>query len=201
MNVSSFERRLADAMSIEITDASLDKLDRLLAGKLSRRRMPRLDRWRIAVVVAILAISTSVAAVATAGIKHTEDPFGDVDAAGFQAEIDAAKQVVPLPAGVVWPSYLKAQDENAGYSRNGGRFWVEEVAFCLWIDSWATAVDTADTASAEVARDTLLSVPTWTLYSSPFADQSYRDVLDRSLAGVQGGDVRAARDASQPACP
>jgi hypothetical protein len=201
MSASSFDQRLAEALSLDVDTETLDRLDRMVEARLTRRSISRRRGWRIALVVATIALSIPIIGTATAGIRDTEGPFGYVDATGFQAEIDAAKEVVPLPAGAAWPAFLKAQDPIGGYSRNGGRFWVEQVAFCLWMDSWTTAVDTSDRASAKVARDTLLSVPTWTLYTSPFADQSYRDVLDLSLAGVLAGDTTAARGASRPACP
>jgi hypothetical protein len=200
MTAIEFERRLTDALSVDISDQAMARLDDMLAARLTHRR-PALRGWRVAAVVALLAIAIPLAAVATAGIRHTEDPFGVTDAAGYQAEIDAAKQVVPLPAGAQWPPYVDVQNHDAGYSRGGGRFQVESVAFCLWVGSWLGAVDAGDKPSTEVARTTLLAVPTWELYTSPFADQSYRDVLDNILAGVAANDPIVTRGASRPACP
>jgi hypothetical protein len=203
MSASEFEHRLEGALTIEIADQALLRLDTMLAARLTRRRLPNLRRWRIAAVVAVLVIAVPLVAVATAGIRHTEDPFGIIDAAGFQAEIDAAKQGVPLPAGAHWPSYVDVQEHNGGYSRGGGRFQVEGVAFCLWLGSWLDATSAGDEGVAKTARDTLLTVPTWVLYTSPFADQSYRDVLDKIIAGVRADDPSADgfRRASAGACP
>jgi hypothetical protein len=196
----SFENRLADALSFDISDSALRRLDTDLAAQLAgSRRQRRLGR--LVAAVAVLAIAAPLAAVATAGIRYTENPFGVTDATAFQAEIDAAKQTVALPPGAEWPAFLTVTDKNAGYSRDGGRFWVESIAFCLWMDAWIADERAGQSAAAETERDTLLTVPTWSFYSSPFADQSYRDVLDKALAGVKANDTAAARDASQPACP
>lgn len=199
MTTSSFESHIADSLSIEVSGASLIRMDSLLAARLTRARAARFRGWRIAAAAALMILVVPLAAVATAGIRHTEDPFGVVDAKGFQAEVDAAKEAVALPAGASWPPYLVA-DPDAGYSRNGGRSWVEGVAFCRWMDAWLNATESADIAAATTARDTLLTVPTWVLYTGPFGDQSYRDVLDASLAGVSANNPQAAREASRPAC-
>ncbi|MGZ8741135.1 MAG: hypothetical protein ACXWZ8_11115 [Gaiellaceae bacterium] len=203
MSASDFEHRLGSALTVEIEDRALQRLDRMLAARLTRRRRPNVRGWRIAAAVGVLAIAAPLAAIATAGSRYTETPFGLSDAAGFQAEIDAAKQAVPLPAGVQWPSYVDVQDHEGGYSRGGGRFQVEGVAFCLWLGSWLDATRAADVAAANAARRTLLAVPTWVLYTSPFADQSYRDVLDKITAGVQANDPSGAefQGASAAACP
>jgi hypothetical protein len=199
MTATSFEARLADAFRFEVSQHALERLDGMVAAGIARRRPAR--RWKLVLLATAALVAVPLAAVATAGIRTTEDPFGDVDAAAFRAEIDAAKQVVPLPQGAEWPAFLKVPDENASYSRNGGRFWVESVAFCVWIDAWVTATNSGNAEVAATDRDTILAMPTWQFYSSPFADQSYRDVLDRAFAGVEARDPAAARTASNPACP
>ena len=200
MTAISFESRLAHAFGFEVSEGALARLDRKVADRIGLRRSAR-RQWKLALLATTVLVAVPLAAVATAGIRTTEDPFGDVDAAGFRAEIEAAKQVVPLPPGAEWPAFLKVTNDNASYSRNGGRFWVESVAFCVWMDAWVRATYSGNVAEAASDRDTILGMPTWQFYSSPFADQSYRDVLDRTFAGVEARDPAAARAASKPACP
>jgi hypothetical protein len=73
----------------------------------------------------------------------------------------------------------------------------------LWLGSWLDATNHGDLPGANAARGTLLTVPTWVLYTSPFADQSYRDVLDKIIARVQADDPSTDefQGASAAACP
>lgn len=202
MTTSSFDRRLADALNVRVSDETVQRLDEVVSDLVNLRPV-RLRAWRIAGALAVLVIAVPLVAVTSAGIRHTEDPFGLNSAAAFQAEIDAAKEVVPLPAGATWPSYVDVQDPDGSYSRLGGRTQVEGVAFCLWVGSWVRAKNAGDTLTADAARTTLLKVPTWEMYTGAFATPEFRDVIDRIVAGVRANDpsTDGFRVASLAACP
>jgi hypothetical protein len=142
----------------------------------------------MALVLGALLVAAPAVFAVSAALRSTESPNGLASAAAFQAEIDAAKKVVPLPAGATWPPSLVASDRSGSYSAGGGRTWVEFVAFCAWDRSWLAAAASDRGAQAQVARDTILAVPTWELYLGEFATQSLRDVVDTVIAGVRSGD-------------
>jgi len=121
-------------------------------------------------------------------LQTTESPNGLASAAAFQAEIDAAKAVVPLPAGATWPASLAATDTGGSYSAGGGRSWVEFVAFCAWDRSWLAATASNAITDTQQAEDVIVAAPTWEFYRGEFATQSVRDVIDGVIAGVKVGD-------------
>lgn len=148
-----------------------------------RRFVPR----SLALVGVAALLAGTVVAGASAGVFKTESPMGLVSAEAFRAEIDAAKSEVAIPAGATWPPYLDVSG-TASYSAGGGRATVENVAFCLWTESWLAAHAAGDGATAGTAVSTLRLVPTWPGYRSVFSDQSYRDVVDGVIAGVVAGN-------------
>lgn len=167
--------------------ASLDeRLDRLLKRR-ARRTLPVRPRTMALLLAALLITAPTVFAV-SAALRSTEDPNGLASAAAFQAEIDAAKQVVPLPAGVMWPPYLIAADKSGSYSAGGGRSWVEFVAFCAWDRSWLAATVSGASELSQTARGVILTMPTWEFYRGEFATDSSRAMIDTVIAGVRTGD-------------
>jgi hypothetical protein len=181
---------LRSTLSTPLTPAHMAALDARLRARLAasgrRRTFPT---RRIALVIAALLLLAPLVYGASAALRSTEDPNGLASASAFQAEIDAAKRVVPLPADATWPPYLRAQDPSGSYSAGGGRTWVEFVAFCSWSRSWLDARSSGATASETRALDVLTTTPTWEFYTGAFATQSQRDGIDRVLAGVRSGDA------------
>ncbi len=145
---------------------------------------------RVAVLVLVaLAVPTLVAA---SGLFGTEDPFGLTDAAGFQAELDSAMAITPIPAGAVWPDFLTV-NPSVAYSAGGGRAWVEMVSMCLWETDWLHARAAGDAAREAVARTTILGFPDWYSTDSIFFQPAgaRADYLAPIVAGVRVGDPTA----------
>src|SRR5688572_12602534 len=57
-------------------------------------------------------------------------------------------------SGRAWPSFLAVDPTAGGYSRGGGRSWVESVAMCLWFDEFLDArrADAVDREAAAARR-------------------------------------------------
>jgi len=193
MTSPDFDGALRAALSTPMTARQRATLDGRLRDRFEPRsvRQLRIRPRGIALILAALLVAAPAVFVVSAALRTTESPNGLASAAAFQAEIDAAKKVVPLPGGATWPSSLAASDQSGSYSAGGGRTWVEFVAFCAWDRSWLAATASDSGAQAQVARDTILAVPTWEFYRGEFATQSLRDVVETVVAGVRSGDSGA----------
>ena len=189
----ALEAQLTAALGGSMSPAAAAVVDARVAEAMTRpvgRSRRRVTPRRVAVLVLVaLAVPTLVAA---SGLFGTEDPFGLTDAAGFQAELDSAMAITPLPAGAVWPDFLTS-DPSVAYSAGGGRAWVEMVSMCLWETEWLHARAAGDAAREAVARTTILGFPDWYSTSSVFfqpagARAAY---LAPIVAGVRVGDPTA----------
>lgn len=190
MTSTDLDGVLRATLSSPLTAGQGASLDRRLRARLEQRSSRRFQvRPRtLVLLVAVLLLAAPVVFVASAALRTTESPNGLSSAAAFQAEIDAAKAVVPLPPGATWPASLAATDKSAGYSTGGGRTWVEFVAFCAWDRAWLDATSSGARPAAQQAEDVIVAAPTWQFYRGIFATQSVRDVIDRVIAGVKAGD-------------
>lgn len=190
MTSSDLDSALRAALSSPMTARQRASLDGRLRDRLEQptgRRLHVRPRGLVLVFAAILVAAPAIFVV-SAALRTTDSPNGLASAAAFQAEIDAAKAVVPLPAGAMWPPSLAASDRNGSYSAGGGRTWVEFVAFCAWDRSWLAATASGAGTKAQAARNVILASPTWEFYRGEFATQSVRDVFDGVIAGVRSGD-------------
>lgn len=170
-----------------MTDRQRSRLDATLAARLLP--VARRPRGRaVALLVAAMLISAPIVLAVSAAMRTTEAPNGLETAAAFQVEIEAAKAVVPIPAGYAWPDSLKASDPDGLYSAGGGRSQVEFVAVCAWSTAWLAADSAGSTADASAAATVLAGVPDWQVFKGEFSSVSLRDVLDSVVAGVQRGD-------------
>jgi hypothetical protein len=176
-----------------MTAAQQEAVDGRVASAVARRH-ERARGWfrlttRTAVLLALLvfvALPTAVFAAAEY-FGGSESPFGLAEPSEFNREIETAKGVTPIPAGFRWPDYLRAKNDVV-YSRGGGSSWVESIAICMWQVDWLDARAAADTKRQSADQRVIASIPTWSSYGPPFADQSYRDVLDRIIAAVGRDD-------------
>jgi hypothetical protein len=192
------EQRLAAAFDRTLSTAQVAALDaRVEAGVQAAAPRPRRHRTvrSVLLLAALFVIVPSILGVGAA-IMSTEDPFGLTDAAGFQAELDSAMAITPIPAGATWPDFLAA-DSAAAYSAGGGRAWVELVSMCLWEVEWLHARAAVDATREALARITIIGFPEW--YSTDsvfFQPQGSRALyLTPIVAGVRVGDPTAlARD-------
>ena len=200
MTFADLDGALRASLASPMTSSQRAALDGRLHARIKRPTGFHVRRRGLIVGLAALLLVIPTMFAVSAAIHSTESPFGLESAAAFQAEIDAAKSVVPLPSGAAWPSYLAVTDWNGGYATGGGRSWVETVSFCAWGRSWLGASAAGRLADVEAARAVLLAAPTWEFYRGPFADQSYRDVLDRIVAAVGAGNAAAVERSLAPAC-
>jgi hypothetical protein len=192
------EQRLAAAFDRTLSSAQVAALDaRVEAWVQAGAPRPRRHRAvrTVLLLAALFVIVPSILGVGAA-IMSTEDPFGLTDADGFQAELDSAMAITPIPAGATWPDFLSA-DPNVAYSAGGGRAWVELVSMCLWEVEWLHARAAADAAREALARTTIIGFPDWYSTDSVFfqPDGSRAAYLAPIVAGVRIGDPTAlARD-------
>jgi hypothetical protein len=193
MSNVEFTERLEAALTVPMTAAQQELVDARVASAVARRQ-ERTSGWfrlstRTAVLLALLvfvALPTAVFAAAEY-FGGSESPFGLAEPSEFNREIETAKAVTPIPAGFRWPDYLRAKNDVV-YSRGGGSSWVEGIAICMWQVDWLDARATADTERQTADQRAIASIPTWSSYGPPFADQSYTDVLDRVIAAVGRDD-------------
>ncbi len=201
MTSPDFDTTLRAALAAPMTAiqrASLDaRLERRLAPG-SRRRLHVRPRT-IAAAFALLLLAAPMIFPVSALLRTTESPLGLESAAAFQGEIDAAKKVVPLPAGATWPPSLVARDGT--YSAGGARSWVEMVAFCAWDRSWLDATTSGPSGRAQAARSVILSTPTWEFYRGQFSTDSSRAAIDRIVAAVRDNDTSIVAGFVQLNCP
>jgi hypothetical protein len=150
------------------------------------RRMT--TRTALLVALLVLVVLPTLFGVSAALLRAgSETPFGLAGSAEFQREIEAAKAVTPIPPGYTWPASLRAKD-NVAYSRGGGYMQVEYVAFCMWQVDWLDARQANDIRRQASDREVIQRYPTWQSYTGPFADQSYRDLMDQVIAAVGRND-------------
>jgi hypothetical protein len=193
MNNVEFTERLEAALKVPITPAQQELIDARVAAAVAGRQ-ERTRGWfrltaRTAVLLALVvfvALPTAVFAAAEY-FGGTESPFGLAGPSEFTREIEAAKVVTPIPAGFHWPAFLRAK-ENTAYSRGGGSSWVEHIALCMWQVDWLDARNDQDHARQAADGLVIASIPTWSSYGPPFADQSYRDLLDGVISAVDRDD-------------
>ncbi|HEX7949314.1 MAG TPA: hypothetical protein VF494_03115, partial [Candidatus Limnocylindrales bacterium] len=161
MTSPDLDGALRAALSTPMTARQRASLDRRLNERLDRRarRAVHIQPRRLVLLLAALLIAAPAVFAVSAALRSTESPNGLASAAAFQAEIDAAKQVVPLPAGATWPPYLTAADKRGSYSAGGGRTWVEFVAFCAWDRSWLAATASGASEQSQAMRDVILTTP------------------------------------------
>lgn len=190
MTSPELDGALRAALSAPMTARQRASLDDRLRDRLERRsrRAFQARPRTIALALAALLIAAPAVFAVSAALRSTESPNGLASAETFQAEIDAAKQVVPLPAGATWPPYLTTADKSGSYSVGGARTWVEFVAFCAWDRSWLTAIASGAPEQSQTARDVILTMPTWEFYRGEFATDSFRAAIDTVIAGVRTGD-------------
>jgi hypothetical protein len=193
MSNVEFTERLEAALTIPMTAAQQEAVDARVASAVARRQ-ERASGWfrlttRTAVLLALLvfvALPTAVFAAAEY-FGGSESPFGLAEPNEYNRELDAAKADTPIPAGFTWPASLRAKNDVV-YSRGGGRIQVEYIAICMWQVDWLDARAAADMNRQSADQRVIASIPTWSSYGPPFADQSYRDVLDRVIAAVGRDD-------------
>lgn len=184
------------ALSSPMTARQRATLDARLRDRLDRsvgRWFHVRPRGLVLVLAALLVAAPAVFGVSVA-LRSTESPNGLASAAAFQAEINAAKKVVPLPAGVNWPPYLAVRDQSGSYSAGGGRTWVEFVAFCAWNRDWLSAQASGSTASAAADKAVILGATNWEFYKGEFSTASLRAGIDGIVAGVRSGDASPVQD-------
>lgn len=191
MTSSDIDGDLRAVLSSPMTAGQRRSLDSLLRDRLERPagRSIRLRPRGVVLVLAVVLIAAPSFFIVSAGFRTTEDPNGPASAAAFQAEIDAAKAVVPLPPGRFWPAYLVVRDHSASYSAGGGRTWVEFVAFCAWTQDWLSARASGSTASSDADAAVILGASSWEFYQGEFSSDSDRAAIDRVVAGVRSGDT------------
>jgi hypothetical protein len=186
MTSPDLDSLLRASLGRPMTDRQRSRLDATLAARVSpASRRPR--GRAVALLVAAMVISAPIVVAVSAAMRTTESPNGMEAAAAFQAEIDAAKAAVPIPAGYAWPDSLKVSDRDGLYSTGGGRSQVEFVAVCAWSTAWLAA-NSAESTDATAAATVLAGVPDWEVYTGEFSSESLRDVLDSVVAGVKRGD-------------
>jgi hypothetical protein len=193
MSNVEFTERLEAALKVPMTAAQQEAVDARVASTVARHQ-ERSRGWfrlttRTAALLALLvfvALPTAVFAAAEY-FGGSESPFGLAEPNEYDRELDAAKADTPIPAGFTWPTWLRAKNDVV-YSRGGGRSQVESIAICMWQIDWLEARQSNDAARQEADRLVIAGIPTWSSYGPPFADQSYRDVLDRVISAVEHDD-------------
>jgi hypothetical protein len=191
MTSPNLDSELRAALSASMTARQRASLEARLHDRLERRqrRAVMAGPRRIALAVVGLLIAAPAVFAVSATLRSTESPNGLTSAEAFQTEIDAAKEVVPLPAGATWPPYLTASDRNGSYSAGGARSWVEFVAFCAWDRSWLAAVESGAANDITATSEMIVTMPTWEFYTGEFATDSSRAAIDTVIAGVRIGDT------------
>jgi len=188
-------RRLEIAFGDPMTATQRAIVDARVRAALARAGLAPARGWRrlttrttlLAAVLILVVIPSLFAVSAALFYPGSETPFGLAGSAEFRREVEAAKAVTPIPPGYTWPTTLRIEDGNV-YSRDGGYVRVEYVAICLWQLDWLDAHQSNDVARELADRAVILGIPGWRSYYGPFATQSYRDVLDRVIAGVARDD-------------
>lgn len=184
------EERLSAALDVSLTpgqEATIGaRVERAVHGVAARPRRRTVSR-SVLLVAALFVVVPAVLVVGAAILS--EDPYGLADAAEFQAELDAAMAITPIPAGAAWPDFL-VTDPSVSYSRSGGRAWVELVAMCMWEVDWLNARAGGDAEREATARATILDFPNWSSTDSVWfrPEGARREYLAPIVAGVRTGD-------------
>lgn len=201
MTSPDLDTTLRSVLAVPMTARQRALLDARLEDRVAARtpRSIRIRRRSVILAIALLLLAVPALFPVSGLIRTTESPLGLESAAAFQREIDAAKAVVPLPAGATWPPYLAARDGN-DYSAGGARTWVEFVAFCSWSRSWLSGEASGATAQAAAARTAILSAPNWEFYRGQFATESSRQAIGRIVVAVRDGDTATVADFVQLNC-
>lgn len=198
----SFEDHLGAALTVPMTSAQRAALDARLASSLAAPRRRGLFGRRVVrrSLLLVTAVLIALPLMAAAGLFSTEDPYGLANASEFQAELNAAKAVVPLPADRTWPSFLKVTDQSGAYSRGGARGWVESVAMCIWFDDWLSARNAGNAVREQAARAEIASIPSWPSWNSVSWTQSVRDHYAPIIRQVTTGDPTGVQAEMQTNC-
>jgi hypothetical protein len=190
MTTDDLEARLGATLGAPITAAQRRVLDARVTARLAsaKTRTGSSARRRSLVAALVVLVLAASAVGASAAMRNTESPLGLASADEYAHELDAAKQVVPIPSGAAWPSYLAVSDWSASYSRGGGRSQVEFVAVCLWSDSWLEADRSGDPATRATAAAALRDVRTWEIYTGSAPIHGMRAQFDRLAEAASRGD-------------
>jgi hypothetical protein len=202
-------RVLAEPMRPEQRSALDARMAGVLRGTMVRRGLRRLNRPKLLLLVALLALTLPFAA------SGVDELFHAVTGPDFQREIDAELANVPLPAGRDWPDVGALQPatyrgpyegEPPGefdYWESGpgaARSVAEFVAVCVWFDEWLIAHDAGDTERQSAVSQGIAEIPTWPSWSSEWWDTSVTDLLQTSIDGIAAGDPEAVRSFSTLNC-
>ena len=193
MTDRSIEERLSGAFGADMTPRERAWVDERVRGALALGKSPR---WRprsrltrtLLLAGALLVVAPAVFTVGAA-ILSTEAPYGSGDAAAYEAELEAAKAVTPIPPGATWPPYLEqAPDRSASYGTGLGKQMVENNAYCLWLGYWYTANERDDGEAIAIATDVLGQARDWTTFTDPLTTDAglragTRATIDAALAG------------------
>lgn len=190
MTTDDLEARLGATLGAPITAAQRRVLDARVTARLvsAKTRTGSSARRRSLVAALVVLVLAASAVGASAAMRNTESPLGLASADEYAHELDAAKQVVPIPSGAAWPSYLAVSDWSASYSRGGSRSQVEFVAVCLWSNSWLEADRSGDPATLATAAAALRDVRTWETYTGSAPIDGMRAQFDRLAEAASRGD-------------
>jgi hypothetical protein len=198
----TFEGRITETLRAPVAPDLRAALDRRVRAAIDAAPAPPrrgFNVTRALVLVGLLALA--LPGVIVGGVRLTEGFLGLIDARAFAEEIEAAKDMVPLPAGRAWPEYFRAGDPNAMFDRGGALPWAESIATCLWLDEWLDARAAADIAREGIAAQAIAGIPSWQSWNTPFFDQSYRDYYRSIFGAVARGDERPVRANVPLNCP
>lgn len=204
----AIEELLLRLLSRPMRAAQRDALDNRVASSFlgaGEARPARTKRSRrLILLVALLAVAMPFAAAGVDDLSALLDRL--VPGPEFQTELDAAMAEVPLPDGRAWPDVPSLDAANFRgpyesdpppdgdyYQAGGGHSTVEYIAACIWFDEWLVAHDSGDAERQAAAAQTISAIPTWDLWTSPFSDKSYTDLLQRVIDGVESGDAEPLR--------
>lgn len=186
------DTRLRTNLGAPMTAAQQIMLDGHLATRLAGPPAPTRAagrRWSLVAVLVVALLAVSVVVGVSAEMRLTEDPLGLEPAGQYAQEIAAAEQIVPIPSGTAWPSYLGALDASANYARGGGRSQVEFVAVCLWSQSWLNADRAGDPATRAAATAGLQGVRAWSIYAASDPTHGMRGMIDQLITSAAQGSA------------
>lgn len=112
------------------------------------------------------------------------------DAHAYEAELEAAKAVTPIPPGATWPPYLdRAHDRSASYGTGLGRQMVKFNAYCLWLGEWYQAHEGGDVDRVAAAVAALDGAQGWTTLTDPLTtDEGARAHIQATIDAAERGD-------------
>lgn len=189
--------RLFTGLGAPLTAAQVVALNGRLATRLAGPSAPTRAagrRWSLVAVLVVAVLSVSAVVAVSAEMRLTEDPLGLESAGQYDQEIVAAEQIVPLPAGAVWPGDLGAQDPSGSYARGGGRSQVEFVAVCVWSESWLNADRAGNPVTRAAATAGLQDVRTWPIYTASDPASGMPALIDRLIDSAAEGNAAPIRN-------